>query len=281
MHGANHCPQRGGRAGGRGRLPESLPRALAAGCSQPPCRHKGAQVINWSKGAKLLKRYSAKPCSGAAACVRLLLQHTCFHLFIYFGWLPQIRVHRSDISCLPPRRGSPQLAGALFQADSDRIPCVLGQRWEAAVRRLRRVTSPPLIPLRCLLQPPHPTGRHTDFSRGHSECGQNALHPPPFQSLVPPSPALARRVTISTASGQPWHGSLRAALSRRTNIPATLHSSCALAGTAVLRVGAVLRSCRALAEAPPVSAGSQVPQPQLGAGGTQTLLAHRVFSDQF
>lgn len=121
----------GGREGG---LPGSPPRGRSPGCSRLPGRHKGAQVINWSEGAKLLKRYSAKPCWGAAACTPPAPAHA-LHLFIYFFWLPQIRVHRSDISRLPPRRGSPGLAIVIFQADSDHVPWAQGQ--------LCRITSLP------------------------------------------------------------------------------------------------------------------------------------------
>lgn len=135
MRGANHCPCQAGREGWReGGLPGSSSRGRASGCSQLPGRHKGAQVINWSEGAKPLKRYSAKPCWGAAACTPPAPAHA-LHLFIYLFWLPQIRVHRSDISRLPPRRGSPGLAVVIFQADSDHVPWAQGQ--------LRRITSVP------------------------------------------------------------------------------------------------------------------------------------------
>lgn len=43
----------------------------------------------------------------------------------------------------------------------------------------------------------------TQTSPGAARSVAKMLCIPPFQSLVPPSPALARRVTISTASGQP------------------------------------------------------------------------------
>lgn len=51
----------GGREGRRQREALGVPAQwLGAGCSQPPGRHKGAQVTNWSRGAKQLKSYSAE-----------------------------------------------------------------------------------------------------------------------------------------------------------------------------------------------------------------------------
>lgn len=52
-----------------------------AGCSEPPSTHKGAQVINRSGSAKPLKRYSAKLCSGAAACTPPAPAHAFFFFF--------------------------------------------------------------------------------------------------------------------------------------------------------------------------------------------------------
>lgn len=90
-----------------------------AGCSELPSGHKGAQVIKASSSAKPLKRYSAKLRSGAAACTPPAPAHAFFFFLIYLFWLPQIRVHRSDISHLPPHSGSLGLSSTIAQAGNN------------------------------------------------------------------------------------------------------------------------------------------------------------------
>lgn len=279
--------------GGRGRLPGSLPGGPAAGCSQPPGRHKGAQVINWSKGDKLLKRYSAKPCSGAAACTPPAPAHAGY-LFIYSGCHRYRSIPLTSAISHPAAGPWVSPTCSSRQATIDRMPRAQGQRWvPVAVRQLGRTTSPPGTRPHCTA-PPAPVSDRSVYRllQGplHSAAKTLCVHHCSCRFCTAHSPSLpqCRGVNVTSIQPQPDSSKHRSQATQRQTM---LCDSCPRSpgGDRQCSVsGPVPRTRRSLAEAFLTSSSCRqhrvcsAPRcPCLPTGGNHTLPAHWMFSDQF
>ena len=275
-------PARRREGWGQGEAPRVPAQGPAAGCSQPPGRHKGAQVINWSKGAKLLKRYSAKP-ARERRLARLLLQQARFiYLFILVATDTGPSLWHQPSPTLPRVPGSHQrdLSGRQTTITSPACKGSAGSRPQSgssAGSPPRRGHGPAAHPSH------HPplTGRWTGFSRGHSEHSKNALHSP-LQSLVLHSaqPQFAPEPGCQSDIHPGWTWLFPSTgLRHRTETQATLCGSHLLLPSGYQQYSVsrpVPRTCGSLAEAFLTSASCRqhrvcsAPRcPRLPAGGNQ------------